>query len=77
MPGSETQTAIEGRRAIKWILSVPTCQINNFCYSVAKDMSVGDFVASKPVGNFIEKYTDILTNLRSNTVSGEVAIVVV
>lgn len=71
--GSQIQTAVEGLQAIKWMISAPACQINNFCYTVESDAKIGSFVTSKPVGNLLEKYTEVLTDKRTITVNGDIA----
>lgn len=71
--GSQFQTALEGLQAIKWMFSAPACQINNFCYTVEGDAKVGSFVTSKPVGTLLEKYTEVITDKKSITVSGDLA----
>lgn len=72
--GSQIQTAFEGLQAIKWMITAPACQINNFCYSVDADAKIGSFVTSKPVGTLLEKYTEVITDKRTITVSGQIAV---
>lgn len=64
--GSQFQTALEGLQAIKWMFSAPACQVEG-------DAQVGSFVTSKPVGTLLEKYTEVITDKKSITVSGDLA----
>ena len=69
--------AIEGSKAIAWMISAPVCEVNGFCLKIEEDSSAGSFVSStlRKEANIIHgDFTQIETTLGTYVVKGKVEV---
>lgn len=67
--------AIEGSKAISWLVTAPVCEVNGFCLEINKDIDAGSFVSStiKKEANIIHgDFTQIETTQGTFVVKGKV-----
>lgn len=61
----------EGSKALAWIVTAPTCEVNGFCLKILEDRDAGEFVSATLKGD----YTQVETTSGMYVVKGNVGLI--